>query len=45
MEHFELYDNDELPILPFGRNKPSLSLNKRKHDSIFLNSSSSSNSR
>ena len=32
MGHFELYGNNELPILPFGRNKPSLSLNKWKHD-------------
>ena len=34
MGHFELYGNDELPILPFERNKPSLSFNKRKHGPI-----------
>ena len=40
-----IWISNELPILPFERNKRPLLLNKQKHDSIFLNSSSSSNSR
>ena len=40
-----IWISNELPILPFECNKRPLPSNKQKHDSIFLNSSSSYNSR
>ena len=40
-----IWISNELPVLPFECNKRPLPSNKQKHDSIFLNSSSSYNSR